>query len=296
MVADRLRSTDSLLIHVLHEETVQQAAFPMAKHFAMNLPIEGGIAHNVASEAEWVNWHHQLLQDRSFYYRKGNKNKKTGLYGVRKEKQNGVIDAFFSFPRWWTEELAAAIDSEELDIVSARKKIAEVGGLVVKNLAKRTGYEPAYFCIHPDSRKSLQFHVGLCSISDDNLLMGRSKGGTRGRRGLVFVGEAFLNVWRFSRHAKIPGSRLALPKISFEEKGVSWDSTDPLEGRVDDVATSLTMEAALAAAFPELVSRVQVRATAISTRWSKKIKKRRTYSELVERVKELEAQLGKEIS
>ncbi len=219
-----------------------------------------------------------IFRNRNFYFKKGNK-KKDGSNYIVKMKTDGVKDNTLSLPKMWTKLLSEKLKNGELGADRLNETLETISGKLLKTLADRTGYEPLYAAIHPDTEHNLQFHFGTGSVDPEtHCLLGRSASGKRGKQGLREAGFSFLNVWRHAKNAKLTEEEqlrfeercLKLPKLFFNDRNTNWDGSEKKpNGGFDDVALATSLEELLNSEFPEFAKEVHDAAVMDSTLWAR---------------------------
>jgi len=226
--------------------------------------------------AGWVQFHQQMSRSRSYYVRKGKK-KSDGTYGERNCKTKGVIDTYVTVPKWWTQAIAEEVRAGKVGAKEVKTRMKQIAAQLLLKHEKRTGYEGLYAAVHPDSCVNLQIHLGVGTVDPKtHKLLGRSAGGTRGKRGLKELGDVFLYVWNLSRLGDLPESCLKLPKLCFKQASAQW-SKDGLHLDLhpfDDVALSSFLEKLLKEKFPECSDRALELGKATAVEFSSTVEKK----------------------
>lgn len=158
--------------------------------------------------------------------------------GNRKRKTPGVIDTYISIPPWWGRALNAAMKKGVYSAEQVRNALAQIGTTAMAELTKRTGYEPMYVSVHPESENNVHFHMGVSTVDKDHKLVGRSASGEGGRKGLKHAGDCNLAIWRM----------YALENNKVVEKA----ARKALLGNYDDIAMAKVIDKGLGETFPQL--------------------------------------------
>jgi hypothetical protein len=229
---------------------------------------------------EVVDFWNKIHHERAFYFRKGKK-KKDGTFYDKKTPIKGVRECTISLPIGWTKVLKNEVEKGFLNPVQLSKELQEIGQLLLQEMHSRTGYEPLFLTLHPDSVTNLQFHMGLGSVDPlTKKLLGRSGTGEEGKKGLREAGFVFLNVWRNAKKAKLNPEQLKrfeeenlkIPRMKFADSHTDWDGNSlktkagfPLS--FDDVALALKLETLLEERFPELAKTAEEVGVDYATNW-----------------------------
>ncbi len=256
--ANELRESNRTIISFDNHRLSEKESFPHAMDVAGNYrmhrrPDDEKLYWIEEKEKDgWVQFHQQMSRSRSYYLRKGKK-KRDGTYGEKRCNTKGVIDTYVTVPKWWTQAIAEKIRSEEIDAGQVKTNLKQLSASLLLKHEKRTGYEGIYAAVHPDSCVNLQIHLGVGTVDPKtHTLLGRSAGGTRGKRGLKELGDTFLYIWNLAHLGELPKKALKLPKLCFEQAGARWDKTGIKEDShaFDDVALSSFLEKKLKEYFP----------------------------------------------
>jgi hypothetical protein len=112
-----------------------------------------------------------------------------------RRKDTGIIETNVSVSCGLAHVLASFVEAGELKL--AQNLAHSAGEAGMEELKRRTGYDSAFMALHPDAYGTLSFHFGLWPVDrEKRCLIGRSEGGTRGRRGLRSLGHAFISILR----------------------------------------------------------------------------------------------------
>jgi len=173
--------------------------------------------------------------------------------GNRKRKTPGVIDTYISIPPWWGRALNAAMKKGVYSTEQVRNALAQIGTTAMAELTKRTGYEPMYISVHPESENNVHFHMGVSTVDKNHKLVGRSASGEGGRKGLKHAGDCNLAIWRM--YAMEPN------------KVVEKPARKALLGNYDDIAMAKVIDKALGETFPQLKPWAEKAGVAHAKRW-----------------------------
>jgi len=240
--ADRLRASVSV---PLHPDQVLRKELQGARELACQMIFEedplgemeawtsqfGGKFPRYKDPEKFASSVAEVAAERS-WYTKG----KTD--GNRTRKTPGVIDTYISIPPWWGRALNAAMKKGIYSTEQVRDALAQISTMAMAELTKRTGYEPVYISVHPESENNVHFHMGVANVSKDHALIGRSASGKGGRKGLKHAGDCNLAIWRM----------YALENNKVVEKA----ARKALLGNYDDIAMAKVIDKALGETFPHL--------------------------------------------
>lgn len=279
--ANELRESNRTIISLDDNRMSDKEDFPKAMEVAGNYRLEkrADLKQYWIEEDKkegWVQFHQQMSKSRSYYLRKGKK-KKDGTYGEKRCDTKGVIDTYCTVPQWWTRAIAEEIRQGKLDAKEVKTKLKQIAGVLLLKHEKRTGYEGLYAAVHPDSSSNLQIHLGVGTVDPKtHKLIGRSAGGTRGKRGLKELGDCFLYVWNLSHLGNLPERCLKLPKLCFKQASANWskDGVKDDYHPFDDVALSSFLEKKLEEHFPQCSERAKEIGRSIAVEFSSTVEKK----------------------
>lgn len=106
-----------------------------------------------------------------------------------------------------------------------------------------SSWRPISGACHPDSEDKLSFHFNIVTVDDNNVSVGRSANGGKGRVGLRRIGPAFLNVLRNAEYVSVPDELLDRPKNSLEKLK---------DKKADDIELAAFMEEAVIESMEEV--------------------------------------------
>lgn len=209
-VAAKLRSMEFIPTTVVAEP---KPPFPKAEEVAENLvrvTVDGELRWAEARPEEYVK---RLLpftrKSAGYYYAPKTAGgepvyaKKTGERVMQRQHTRALHDMYLSLPPWISEVLADAMAYS--DSIATVRRIAEQAAIAAAEvLEKRTGYKVVGIALHPDSRQAFGVHFQYLSV-ENNQLLGRSRGGTRGKRGVRQAGDVNCALHRFNKVIEIPG-------------------------------------------------------------------------------------------
>jgi hypothetical protein len=288
--AQILRSRQSTAPIKLMENSKEIPSFPRASEvaFLVGISDQKTTVFDPTSDPisgsdlrpEVVDFWHKIHHERAFYFRK-DKKKKDGTFYEKKTQTNGVKECTISLPIGWTKVLKTAIETGLKSPAQLSQELQEIGQLLLQEMHSRTGYEPLFLTLHPDSETNLQFHLGLGSIDPEtHKLLGRSGSGERGKASIREAGTCFLNVWRNAKKAKLNPQQLerfekenlSIPRMAFKNSHTDWDgnslkSKDGLPLSYDDVALAVKLETLLEERFPELAKTAEEVGVDYATNW-----------------------------
>lgn len=184
-------------------------------------------------------------KDRAFYISEKAKG--------RKRKSQGIIDTYCSLPPWWGQILNRELKAGRITHEYLRNVLLSLGQSGLKTLGRRSGYEPMYFTVHPESETNIHLHFGLAAVDNKNRLLGRSASGKRGRRGLKHAGDC--NVALLRMNTLLPNKSLMTMAMKTEREDY------------DDIALSKLLDQKLEAAFPQYRVEAKQSGTAHAQGW-----------------------------
>jgi hypothetical protein len=151
----------------------------------------------------------------------------------------GLVETNLSLSSGLAHVLASMIEAGKLEL--AQELALTVGKTGMAELKRRTGYDPAYMTLHPDSYGTLSFHYGLWPVDREKRCpIGRSAGGKRGRRGLRSLGHAFISLMRHHDAIGLP-------------EDLIWQAKEKVASRDrDDWEVSVVMDCKLREALMKL--------------------------------------------
>jgi hypothetical protein len=288
--AQLLRSRQSIFLPKMYELLMKSSDFPRASEVAFLVGISDQKATvfdptpdpETGSDLrpEVVDFWHKIHEDRAYYIRK-DKKKKDGSFYQRKQATNGVKECTISLPIGWTKVLKTAIETGLLSPAGLSQDLQEIGQLLLQEMHSRTGYEPLFLALHPDSETNMQFHLGLGSVDPiTREPLGRSGTGERGKKSIREAGTCFLNVWRHAKKAvlnpqqleKFEKENLCIPRLAFQNAHTDWDghslkTKDGLPLSYDDVALAVKLESLLKERFPEQAKTAEEVSVDFATNW-----------------------------
>lgn len=188
--ADALRATAVVSLPISREPFPEAEA--IAVQYLYERTPEGGLKPQ-KKEDDFESSLAKLARKKSFYLYETPSGKEM------KRKSKGITDTYISLPPWWSKSLADAVKQGTLTAEQVRSLLANLGHKCLSALAKKTGYEPVYFAVHPDSQNNMHIHLGVSSISDEHKLIGRSATGKKGKKGLRHLGDCNLALYRMSK-------------------------------------------------------------------------------------------------
>ncbi len=228
---------------------------------------------------EWDSFYKFILDSRAFYLKKRGK-KKDGSPQYIKTPTRGVKDNTISLPIGWTKTFSENLKTGKLSARDVDESLEKISKQLMETQRQRTGWEPLYIAVHPDSERNFQFHFGMGSVDQETRqLLGRSATGKPGKQGLREAGFNFLNVWRHARKCKLTPEEelrfeekfLKMPKLKFKGKNTNWDGSEKiLHGGFDDVALAVRLEELLKQQFPHLALEAENRSVEAATTWARK--------------------------
>ena len=242
---------DGLRAMVQVQAKIVREPFPSASEIATQYLYEPGqdnvlVPEKVEGEAFETKLA-KLARQRSFY--RG----EVGEGRTKKRPTKAITDTYISIPPWWTKALAEAVRGGTMSKEQVQAIVSNIGHHALMHLCKRSGYEPVYFSIHPDSTNNLHIHLGVSTVSKDNKLVGRSAKGGRGKKGLRHAGDSDLALYRM---AKVNGSIIRPPVLQ-----------KIMKGDFDDISLSEFVDAELEKRLFSLKPRAQTFATEHVTSW-----------------------------
>lgn len=247
--ADNLRASISVETPVVYRAPIKDAASIACQ--VLYFSQDGNKKVKYANEAEYVKEVSKEDRKRSWYMSSG-----------RKRKTKGIIDTYISLPPWWTKVLNEDMENGRLTAEEVKKIVVKLAGKAMEVLKKRTGYEPLYFTVHPESLNNLHVHFGVCNVSETNELLGRSGGGSKGKRGLRHAGDCNLALMRMNQILPHP----------FTRKG----ALKALTKDCDDVAIAQDIDNTLAVLLPDRVNRAKALGIAHVKEWLKRANEKMT--------------------
>jgi len=247
--ADHLRASVSVETPVVYRAPIKDAGSIACQ--VLYFSRDGKNKAKYANETEYVKEVSKEARKRSWYMSSG-----------RKRKTKGIIDTYVSLPPWWTKVLNEEMKSGRMTAEQVKGIIVKLAGKAMDVLRSRTGYEPLYFAVHPESLNNMHVHFGVCNISGTNELLGRSAGGSKGKRGLRHAGDCNLALMRMNQVIPHPWMR----KGAF--KALTKDC--------DDVAMAQAIDSTLAVLLPDRVERAKVLGVAHVKEWLKRADEKTT--------------------
>jgi hypothetical protein len=197
--------------------------------------------------------------------------------GNRKRKTPGIIDTYISIPPWWGRALNAAMKKGLYSVDQVRNALAQIATSAMGELTKRTGYEPIYISVHPESENNVHFHMGIANVDKDHKLVGRSASGKGGRKGLRHAGDCNLAIWRM--YALEPN------------KVVEKPARKTLLGNYDDIAMAKVIDKGLGETFPQLKPWAEKAGVAHAKLWMQSAEERLQKKSWAEKALDENAQL-----
>lgn len=204
-VADRLRATEYIPTTVV---VPSKGPFPRARELAENLVRRGERWEEVPAEI-YVKRLRPFTSRKAGTYWSPKKvrgevlTKKDGSPIMQCQRTKALHDIYLSLPPWITEVLAQATELSE-GIPTVRRVAEQAALAAAETLEKRTGYKAVGIALHPDGRNAFGIHIQFLTVEDGQLL-GRSRGGGKGRRGLRLAGDVNCALHRFGKVREIPG-------------------------------------------------------------------------------------------
>jgi hypothetical protein len=128
--------------------------------------------------------------------------KKTGEPAMNKEYGHALHDVYVSLPPWITEVFADMV--VEGGLTAVREVVEQAALEAAEVLEQRTGYKAVGVALHPDSKHAFGIHIQYLTIEKGQML-GRSRGGGVGRRGMRIAGDVNCAMHRFNKVREIPG-------------------------------------------------------------------------------------------
>lgn len=151
--------------------------------------------------------------------------------GNRKPRRqdSGMLETNAALSAGYAMVLADLVRLGELTYV---RKIAVMAGEAGMHLlCERTGYLPGYMALHPDWEGTLSIHSGLWTVDPEkHVLVGKSAGGKRGRRGLRTLGDCFISLQRHHRATGLPEELMYLPDQNLEKRDPDdWAASEEMD-------------------------------------------------------------------
>ncbi len=247
--ADNLRASISVETPVVYRAPIKHDVDIACQ--VLYYSHEGKKNAKYVNGTEYVKEVSKEMRKRSWYMSSG-----------RKRKVKGIIDTYVSLAPWWTKVLNEDMESGRLTAEQVKGIVVKLAGKAMDVLKTRTGYEPLYFAVHPESLNNLHVHFGVCNVSESNKLLGRSGGGKTGKRGLRHAGDCNLALMRMNSVLPHPWTRKGAFKALMKD--------------CDDVAMAQAIDSTLAVLLPDRVERAKAMGVAHVKEWVKRADEKTT--------------------
>jgi hypothetical protein len=181
----------------------------------------------------------------------------------RKRRVKGIIDTYCGLPPWWGRVLNEELESGRMTEEQVQGVALRLAKACMDTLQKRTGYQPVYISVHPESVNNIHLHFGVANITLNNELCGRSANGKVGKKGLRHAGDCNLALLRMNQALPHANTRAGARKA--------------LQGDYDDVAMASVIDHGLEQLLPDLSKRAKEYAIEHASKWVKKAEEKKTF-------------------